>query len=213
MRRRSFLIQPAVDADGVCASQTPGAGGSLTLNGALISGGKWTADVGGQLLAIASAGNDSGRTFTVTGKDCDGKVVSIAITGPNATTVKSTTYFSEVTDVSVDDATAGAITAGFAGEASTPTFVVNYKASEFKAALFAIVSGTANATIQHTADDVFDGDWYSATGTWFDHDDTDLVGFTASVDGNYGYPPVATRLKVNSVTSPGYVEYVVIVPK
>jgi VCBS repeat-containing protein len=212
MRRRTFRIQPSVDADGICQSQTPLAGGALTLNGALISGGKWTASVGGQLLAIASAGNDSGRTFTVTGKDVDGKAVSISITGPNATTVKSTTYFSEITGVSVDAATAGAITVGFAGEAASPTFVVNYKMQEFKTSLFCVVSGTINYTVQYTPDDVFDGSWTAVGGTWFDHDDTDLVGATASKSGNYAYPPVATRVKVNSVTSPGYVDFTVICP-
>lgn len=103
----------AADADGVCQSQTPAAGGvqNLTINGALSSGGVATF-VAARLITITSAGADSGRTFTVTGTDVNGFAQTEAITGPATTTVTGTKYFRTVTQVSVDANTAGAITVG-----------------------------------------------------------------------------------------------------
>ena len=104
----------AADVDGVCQSQTPAAGGeqALTINGALSSGGVATF-VAARLITIASASDDSGRTFTVTGTDVNGNAQSETIAGP-ATTVTGTLYFRTVTEVLVDENTAGAITVGMA---------------------------------------------------------------------------------------------------
>jgi len=104
----------AADPDGVCQSQTPAAGGeqALTINGALSSGGVATF-VAARFITIASAADDSARTFTVTGTDVNGNVQTEVIAGP-ATTVTGTKYFRTVTEVLVDDDTAGAITVGMA---------------------------------------------------------------------------------------------------
>jgi len=106
----------AADADGVCQSQTPAAGGeqALTINGAQASGGVATF-VAARLITIASASDDSARTFTVTGTDVNGNVQTETIAGP-ATTVTGTLYFRTVTEVLVDDDTAGAITVGMAND-------------------------------------------------------------------------------------------------
>ena len=106
----------AADTDGVCQSQTPAAGGeqALTINGALSSGGVATF-VAARLITIASASDDSARTFTVTGTDVNGNVQTETIAGP-ATTVTGTLYFRTVTEVLVDDDTAGAITVGMAND-------------------------------------------------------------------------------------------------
>ena len=108
----------AADADGVCQSQTPAAGGvqNLTINGALASGGVATFSAA-RLITITSAGADGGRTFTITGTDVNGSAQTEAITGPATTTVTGTKYFRTVTQVSVDNNTAGAITVGMANNA------------------------------------------------------------------------------------------------
>lgn len=108
----------AADADGVCQSQTPAAGGvqNLTINGALSSGGVATF-VAARFITITSAGADSGRTFTVTGTDVTGVAQTETITGPATATVTGTKYFRTVTQVSVDANTAGAITVGMANNA------------------------------------------------------------------------------------------------
>lgn len=58
-------------------------------------------------------------------------------------------------------------------------------------ALQAIVSGTATYTIQQTLDDPYG----TASLNWFDHSDTNLVGATASKQGNYDFVPRAVRVK------------------
>lgn len=58
-----------------------------------------------------------------------------------------------------------------------------------------VVTGTVNYTIQQTLDNPNDS---SVTATWFDHPDTNLVAATANKQGNYGYVPVAVRIRLNS---------------
>jgi hypothetical protein len=129
----------AADADGVCQSQTPAAGGeqNLTINGALSSGGVATF-VAARLITIASASDDSGRTFTVTGTDVNGNAQTETIAGP-ATTVTGTLYFRTVTQVTVDDNTAGAITVGMANDALD----VIYAGRARLRGIYLIHSGTA----------------------------------------------------------------------
>jgi len=57
------------------------------------------------------------------------------------------------------------------------------------------ITGTVNVDVEHTFDDVFDGN-ASAIRTWYDHDT--LAAETADVDGNYAFPPTAIRLRTNS---------------
>ena len=108
----------AADADGVCQSQTPAATGvqNLTINGAQASGGVATFTAA-RLITITSAGTDDNRTFTVVGTDVNGAAQTETITGPDTATVTGTLYFRTVTQVSVDDDTAGAITVGMADNA------------------------------------------------------------------------------------------------
>jgi hypothetical protein len=112
----------AADPDGVCQSQTPAAGGeqNLTINGALSSTGVATFTAA-RFLTIASAADDSARTFTVTGTNVNGAVQTETIAGP-ATTVTGTLFFRTVTQVTVDDDTAGAITVGMANNALDVVF-------------------------------------------------------------------------------------------
>lgn len=112
----------AADADGVCQSQTPAAGGSqnLTINGAQASGGIASFNAG-RLITIASAADDSARTFVITGTDVNGDAQTETIAGP-ATTVTGTKYFKTVTVVTVDDDTAGAITVGMSADAADVIF-------------------------------------------------------------------------------------------
>jgi hypothetical protein len=108
----------AADADGVCQSQTPAAGGSqnLTINGAQASGGvaSFTA---ARFITITSAADETARTFVVTGTDVNGDAQTESITGADTAAATGTKYFRTVTQVSVDDDTAGAITVGMANNA------------------------------------------------------------------------------------------------
>lgn len=108
----------AADADGISTSQTPGAAGNLTITGALASGGVATLGYG-RKVTITSAGNDSGRTFTVTGTDENGNAQTESITGPNIGTSTGTKNFLTVTQIAIDAAAAGAITAGATVQSGT----------------------------------------------------------------------------------------------
>ena len=112
----------AADTDGVCQSQTPAAGGSqnLTINGAQASGGVASFNAG-RLITIASASDDSARTFVITGTDVNGDAQTETIAGP-ATTVTGTKYFKTVTVVNVDADTAVAITVGMSADAADVIF-------------------------------------------------------------------------------------------
>ena len=69
-----------------------------------------------------------------------------------------------------------------------------------------LVSGAATYTVEHTFDDVFDGD-ASAVRAWFVNDGANLVGASDNQDGNYAFPPTATRLLTTAGT--GELRYVV----
>jgi hypothetical protein len=131
------LAGTTFDADSICASQTPGGAGELTINGALasttqVAGAGGTASAPSALVRfsdparvyITCAGNNSGRTFTVTGTlqgvgtFGPGVVVAETVTGANANTVATTALFSTVTSVSINGASTGAVTVGHSGTAT-----------------------------------------------------------------------------------------------
>lgn len=189
----------ANDADGICASQTPAAGGeqSLTIAGALASGGvATTTNNTAQPVTITAVGNESARTFTVTGADPDGKSVSETVTGPNATTATTIGYFQTVTAVTVDDDTAGAITVGWVATdgMSTKSIPVNWRNTPFNGDLFFdLTAGTMTLSGQYTEDDptneytnsyATDAKWRNVVG---------LTSVTSDDVSNIAFPVRAVR--------------------
>lgn len=223
---RNYTLPRAADADGLATTQTPSAAGDLTLDGALVSDGVgYIRQTGsdstgrkysrhGQLVTITSAGNDSARTFTVYGTTAEGRVRSEAITGANAGVATGTIYFAEVTQIAVDDATAGAVTAGIAVTGAFGVVPLDHYIGD-GVALSVQISGTMTYTVEDTQDYVFaqtwkDGwEWKPETGNWLNHDDANLVAATADAKGNYQFVPVATRCKWSAWTS-GTIEQQVI---
>ena len=211
MRPAYFTVAPEVDADGLVAGKILTAG-TVTLTGALISDGMWIApDQTGQLLTVTSTAAET-LAITVTGTDVDGKAATDTITLTAATVAVGDIHLSKVTAISTSTISVGTITIGLLGEACSPTFVLNYRAQNFKTALAVIPTGTINGTVEHTFDNVYGATWTESTGTWFNHDDTALVNFTAKQDGNYDFPPIATRVLVNSASASATVQYVIVCP-
>lgn len=124
-------------ANSICASQTPGGAGALTIDGTLattrpVAGAGGTDSAPSALVRFSSpvrvyitcAGDNSGRTFTVTGTIQSvgtfgpGTVVSETVTGANANTVATSALFSTVTAVSISGASTGAVTVGHSGTAT-----------------------------------------------------------------------------------------------
>ena len=223
---RNYTLPRAADADGIATSQTPGAAGDLTLDGALVSGGiAYIRQTGtdsngrpysrhGQLVTITSAADDSGRTFTVYGTDAEGNVRTEEITGANAGVATGTVYWAEVTQIAVDAATAGAVTAGIAVTGAFGVVPLDHYIGD-GVALAVDIGGTMTYTIEDTQDNIWaqtwrDGwQWRPETGKWFDHDSTDFVSATADAKGNYQFVPTATRCKWSAWTS-GTIEQQVI---
>lgn len=188
----------AADADGICASQTPLAAGPLTINGALATGGVATIAVPAR-ITITSAGNDSTNTFVVVGTDHAGNRITETITGPNATTVTSVLTYRTVTSVTISAAAVGAITVGNSQSGASAPIAFDPWAFP-QVAIQCGVSGTVNYTVQQTLDNPNDpvNPIAQASMQWVDHPDTNLVGATATRQGNYGYAPLFMRVVINS---------------
>lgn len=104
-------------ANNVAQSQTPSGAGSLTLNGTLVASG--VAYLGRmRRIYLTCAGNESARTFTITGTGWGaGGIYAVkeTLTGPNVSVIASQKEYYTITSIAVDAATAGALTVGAAG--------------------------------------------------------------------------------------------------
>ena len=144
----------ALDRDGISSSADPASGANLTLAGALTSGGVYTADVP-RHIAIYAAGNESAKTFTVTGTDRKGLAMTEAITGPNATTVAGKKNFATVTQIAVTG-DAGECEAGTYNSAETAWIPVEFNiGSPYQIAVTMSDDATQTAQVQYTLEDVF----------------------------------------------------------
>ena len=80
MKSKRVAWTPVTGAtNNICASQSPGAGAAtLTINGALASGGAIPKQELGYIVGITVAATDlSGRTFTITGTSQDNAAQSV----------------------------------------------------------------------------------------------------------------------------------------
>jgi hypothetical protein len=194
------------DDNGVCASQTPAAGGeqSLSLDGALVSDGVATM-AEAQIITMTPAADESARTFTYTGTDADGITITESITGA-AVAVATTGYFKTITGITVDDDTAGAIIIGpvAANGAVTKSIRVNRnQTSSFKLGLYVeLTSATLTYTVQHSADWPENGDFtagYSNAANWYATDG--LTALDVTDESNIVLPVECVRLQLTAYTS------------
>ena len=145
----------AADPNGVALSQTPIAGGvqQLTIIGGAVTLGY------GMKATVTSAADDTGRTFTVTGTNAVGTVVTDAITGVSGSIATGVVNFKTITGITTDDDTAGAIEAGFTVQSGTKiatitmpaTLLLNQDVLEYEVALnhglTIVTSSTADITV------------------------------------------------------------------
>lgn len=188
----------AADDNGICTSQTPLAAGALTIDGALASGGVATITPPAK-ITITTVADESGKTFTVTGTDYSGKVISEVITGPNATTGTSVLTYKTVTSIVASAATAGAVIAGNSQSASSAPIALDPWAFP-QTAIQCSATGTVNYTVQQTLDNPNDPSNPVALADvqWVNHPDTNLVNASTTVQSNYGYCPLYVRVNINS---------------
>ena len=116
VKSRTFGTVDATDPNGLSTVATIGSATTLTLNGALIADSVYTTGTNiGQIITILSAADDTGVTFTTVGTDANGDALTEVITGVNAATASSTSYFQTVTSITTDGATTGNVSAGVLG--------------------------------------------------------------------------------------------------
>ena len=89
----------ALDADGISVAAAVGNNAALVIGGALASGGAVTLSHG-RIVTILSAGDDSAKSFTVTGTDVNGDAQTESITGANAGTATGSSYFLTISGIS-----------------------------------------------------------------------------------------------------------------
>jgi len=113
IKSSAVITTTALDADGLSTAAAVGNNAALTLGGALTSGGAYTADTGtARQITLLSAGDDSGKTFTVVGTDVNGDALSETVTGANAGTATSTGYFATISSITAVGNPAGNMSAG-----------------------------------------------------------------------------------------------------
>ena len=171
-----YDMDPAdLDPNGIAESQTVAAGSSLALDGALCDpgtalqfdiGDMYSAGVGGVMLLFDAAGDINTAVFTITGKDQDGVSVTEAVTGVTTTAVSTVNYYSQVTDIAITVAEAtGCFVGTVTGEMISPTYVLNRYADETAAVAISGGTGTWQANMEQTFEDIANDGTSSAA--WF----------------------------------------------
>lgn len=194
-----------VDVNGIFENQTTAGAGAISLDGAEVTGGEWiTPDGYAHQIAIDSAGDISGVTFTVVGFQDSARHVPLSedITGVTTTAVESSNYFAVITGITVDGAVGSNAFAGVVDEAVSQIIPMNWRADNVS--LNTSVTGTVNYTLQHTFDDVQDIDEHPYT--WNSIDDSNFVTATAAQTGNLNTVPRGLRMVINSYSTGAAVE-------
>ena len=190
------LTAAAAVANAVCLAQQPLAAGALTINGTLATAGVATLPAA-YAVSITSNGNDSTRTFIITGTNASGSSISETVTGPNTTTVFSTRAFLTVTSVTISAASVGTVlTVGFGSFAVTAPLPLDIHG--WPAVSLQVVVDTTLGTPTWTVQQTLDNPWDTQYPTWFDHPDASMVSETVDRQGDYAYVQAAVRLKLTA---------------
>lgn len=199
------LSMPAAVANGIVLSQTPSGAGNLTINGSLSSGGIANL-VTPQRVIITSAGNDSAKTFTITGTDRYGRIQVESVAGANIGVATTSHDFLTVTQIAVSAATAAAVTSGTVGMGSSEPAIIDGWINPADFSCFCTVTGAVNYSIEVSDDDLSPAwdvntntpDWSAATGF-----NSQII----SVRGNIQGPRTMVRATINSGTGSIKVRY------
>ena len=147
MRPKSILISPvASDDDGICKAQAVASATTLTLNGDLAS----TGFTQPAHVLITCAGDDDLVTFTVTGTDRYGQVLTEDIAGSDGGTTAGKCNFSTITSVAADAACDGNVEVGNADSLESQWVPMDKYSGD--SSISCTLSSGANMTyaIQHT---------------------------------------------------------------
>lgn len=180
--------------------------GTVTLNGSLVSNGVATLDQPRRVL-FTSAGNDSGITFTVYGTDWNNMPVNEVVTGANATTTYTVYDFKTVTSVVASGASAGTVSIGTNGIASSrPVFLDLYADSSTYIQTDTGGSSAITYSIQLSGDNPNNAqigigtDGY-VNARWINSGTAALVNATSSQNTNQAGVPTMIRCYISNAGS------------
>lgn len=202
----STVTLAAAVANGYAQAQVVAAGGvPLTLNGSLVVAGVGTPDAPRRVI-IASGGNDSAITFTITGTnrpEMQGSALVETLTGTNGGTAVSTQDFATVTKIVSSAAAAGNVTVGTNGTGSGPWVPWDTYQTDFLVTCVGyVLAGSPTWGVEYTYDDVF-GLWLPS-GVPFPRA-VPLASLTAQTgtgfDAKMDSPRRASRLTLTAVGS------------
>ena len=211
-RKKYDIDLPDVDPNGIAEAQQLVGAGDVVLDGALCDtgtaaqfdiGDAYSAGVGGVIASITCAADISGVDFTITGKNQDGADVTEVVTGPAATTVQSSTYWKQITQIAADGAVGTDITIGTVDEVSTPTYCLNQYTTEPAGLAVAGLSGTIQFDMQETYDNVIAVG--SAASNWIDNQTNKTANLTAQASPH----AMGIRLRVDSYSSGAELQFYV----
>lgn len=175
-------------ATAVGLAQTKAAAGALVINGLLAVSGVATFPIA-RHVKIAAVADESLITFTISGTNRYGALISEDVTGPAAgLSVSSTENFKKVTGISVSAALTGNVTLGTGDSLETAWIPLNPGKDTWDAGYSISSGGAMNVTVQTTMGDVF---------SEYEQD--------LPIDGNIGFSvntiATAIRLKIDSHVS------------
>ena len=187
----------AADDNGIHLSSTPSAG-AVSLDGALVTGGvAYLGDA--RRVLVTTAGNETGKTITITGTDANGNIQTDTVSLPNTSTVYTSLDFLTVTGITISATAAAAIIVGTNGIGGSRWVRLN----DFAPSNISIqcdVSGTVNFTVQSTLDDP--NDPFSPTPAedvvWVDSSDLAVVAANSTQQSNFLFTPKYAKILINS---------------
>jgi hypothetical protein len=188
----------AASANCVSLSQTPGGAGPLAINGSAAAAGMATLDRPRRLL-FTCAGNETGKTATVSGTGSSGAPITESVNLPNASTVATTQDFGTVTQIIVSAGFSGAVTVGTSTTGSSrPIALDDYGLPVVS--LQVDVSGTVTYSVEATLNDPNGAGYQGPTQwpNWIPH--PNLGSQTTARQDSYAAKPKAVRLTVTAGT-------------
>jgi len=184
------------DPDGISVSASVSSGSSFVIGGALTSDGVATFDTP-RIVTITSAGNDSSKTFLVTGTDNDGRTFNESITGASGGTATGSKFFKTVTGIGLaaNASTASTVTAGVTDESGVSYFDTTGTSVIFVSGTgYLNVGTTITLTKSNGVDIVFTSETYGSS------DPSSPNGFRSGTTSAYDADELATNI-TNAINS------------
>jgi len=153
-------------------------------------------------VTIVATGNESAKTFVVTGTDINGSSITESVAGPNATTATTTAYFKTVNSITISAGAAGALTVGMTNTASSAWARFDDFAPS-PASLQCSVDGSATYTVQSSLDDPYDAiaPVSAAAMVWVNSSDAAVVAATGTKQSSFTAIPKYARVLLTTTST------------